>query len=551
MAESHEATIARLKAQIADQEAEIEALRRISEATGSALATPQILQSIAEIAMRITDTEVCHVFLFNETKDELVLRAATGDDQVFVDNVRLKVGEGITGWVAEKRQHVAVPDQANTDPRFKENPYLQEQNYRSMLSVPLEAKGEAIGVINVRTREPHDYSMNHVRLLSGIANHLAGAIDHLRQMRRLRQQAMQIVTLSEVSRSITSQVYLEEILQLLVNMTAQTMGYKVVNVRIVDEESRELILKATQAVSPEYRAKPPGKLGESIAGQAVAENRAITVLDVREHPEYRFPEIARREGLVSVACVPIRGRESAVGVLSCYTERPHVFGEDEIATLEAVANQAALAIEHAKLMMRSAILQEMHHRVKNNLQQIASLLRLQLGSMSAKNAEEVINDCLRRILAIASVHELLSREDLDTVSARKVASSILYNVHQALAPEGSQFKTSVVGDDALLPTQQATAVALILNELIQNAMEHGFGDASTGSIEVAIKNSEGRIVIDVVNDGREVGQVDPTGLKTLGLRIVDNLARGTLGGRFLLTAENGKTRASLDFPKSA
>ncbi len=532
-----------LEHKLADREAEIEALRKISEATGSAFASEAMLQSIAEIAMRITETEVCHIFLFDETREELVLRAATSDDARFINEIRLKPGEGITGWVAKERRPVAVA-------RFKLYPALNEQQYESMLAVPLVVNNEVIGVISVRTRKPKEYQQDQIRLLSGIASHLAGALNQLSRIEQLERTATQVATLSEISRTLTGNLYLEEVLQLLVHITAQTLGYKIVTVMLLDEEKGELMLKATQAESEEYRKKPPLRIGESIAGRAVAENRVIVVPDVRAHPNYRFPDIAEREGLHSMVSVPLRVREQVIGVLNCYTDRPHLFTDEELRTLEAVASQAALAIDHAKLMVRSAILQEMHHRVKNNLQQIASLMRLQMHYSRYKTVEEVIQDSLSRILAIAQVHELLSREDLDMVSLRKIASSILHNTKQALVPPGKQIHSRVEGEDVLLPLQQATAVALILNELIQNAIEHGFKDRSEGEISVRVEFTNGHVLLEVANDGEPLPpDFDAARSNTLGVKIIDNLARGTLRGRFEISSADSRTVARVVFPR--
>ncbi|CUU04863.1 Two-component sensor histidine kinase, contains HisKA and HATPase domains [Armatimonadetes bacterium GBS] len=539
-----------LEHKLADREAEIEALRKISEATGSAFASEAMLQSIAEIAMRITETEICHIFLFDETREELVLRAATGDDARFINEIRLKPGEGITGWVAKERRPVAVARAAYKDPRFKLYPALNEQQYESMLAVPLVVNNEVIGVISVRTRKPKEYQQDQIRLLSGIASHLAGALNQLSRIEQLERTATQVATLSEISRTLTGNLYLEEVLQLLVHITAQTLGYKIVTVMLLDEEKGELVLKATQAESEEYRKKPPLRVGESIAGRAVAENRVIVVPDVRAHPNYRFPDIAAREGLHSMVSVPLRVREQVIGVLNCYTDRPHLFTDEELRTLEAVASQAALAIDHAKLMVRSAILQEMHHRVKNNLQQIASLMRLQMHYSRYKTVEEVIQDSLSRILAIAQVHELLSREDLDMVSLRKIASSILHNTKQALVPPGKQIHSRVEGEDVLLPLQQATAVALILNELIQNAIEHGFKDRTEGEISVRVEFTNGHVLLEVANDGEPLPpDFDAARSNTLGVKIIDNLVRGTLRGRFEISSADSRTVARVVFPR--
>lgn len=543
-------TIHILEHRLADREAEIEALRRISEATGSALASESMLQSIADIATRITETDVCHIFLYDETRTELVLRAATGDDARFVNQIRLLPGEGIIGWVAQERKPVAIAHAAYRHPRFKRFPDLREEAYESMLAVPLLARNEVFGVISVRTHAPKEYQQDEIRLLSGIASHLAGALNQLSRIEQLERTATQVATLSEISRTLTGNLYLEEVLQLLVHMTARTMGYKIVTVMLLEEERGVLEVKATQAESEEYRKKPPLRIGESIAGRAVAEDRIIVVPDVRAHPDYRFPDLAQREGLHSMVCVPMRVREKVIGVLNCYTERPHLFSDEELRALEAVASQAALAIDHAKLMVRSAILQEMHHRVKNNLQQIASLMRLQMHYSRYKTIEEVIHDSLSRILAIAQVHELLSREDLDMVSLRKIASGILHNTKQALIPPGKQVHSRVDGDDVLLPLQQATAVALILNELIQNAIEHGFRDKEVGHISVQVQGTDGQVTLTVSNDGVPLPpDFDPSKSNTLGLKIIDNLTRGTLRGKFTMVSHDGQTIAQLTFPR--
>lgn len=539
-----------LQAQAADKDAEIEALRKISEATGSAFASEEMLQSIAEIGMRITNTEVCHIFLFNESRDELLLRASTGEDRAHIGKLKISVGEGITGWVARERRYVAVPREAYKDHRFKFYPELHEREYESMLAVPLVVHNEVIGVISVRTRKPQQYNKKQVHMLSGIANQLAGVLEHLKRVQQLERQASQISTLSEISRTITSNLYLEEILHLLVHMTAQTLGYKIVTVMLVDEEKGELVLKATQAENNEPSSVAAIKIGESIAGKVVAQNLVKVVRDVKEEPDYPFPDVAHQAGLCSMACVPLRVKDEVIGVLNCYTERPHLFTGEELATLEAVANQAVLAIEHAKLMVRSAILQEMHHRVKNNLQQIASLLRLQMNYAQYKTVEEVIQDSLNRILAIAQVHEMLSREDLDMVSSRKIASSILHNTQQALVPPGKHIHTRVEGIDVLLPLQQATSVALILNELIQNAIEHGFRTLDEGRIEVHVLEADNIVTILVSNDGEPLAAgFEAAKSDSLGLKIVDNLARGSLKGRFTMENRDKQIVATVIFPK--
>lgn len=544
--------IQQLQAQLEEQSAEVDALRRIGAAVGSAFEVEETLNALVDVALRLTGTESCHIYLLNDSRTELVLRAADEEARPMVGKIRLQIGEGITGWVAREKRYVAVPREAYKDHRFKFFPEMREGEYESMLAVPLLHENEVIGVINVRTHRPHEYTRNQVRILSNIAAQVAGVIERSRRLQQLERRAEQVSTLTEITRQIASNLYLEEILQFLVNMTAQAMGYQVCTVMLVDEDRRELVLKATSSKSQEYLSKPNVPIGESIAGRAVQQGRIITVLDVKEHPQYRFADIAAKEGLCSLACIPLSTKGQTLGVLNCYTERPHYFTEEELNVLVALANQAAVAVEHAKLSLRSAILQEMHHRIKNNLQQIASLLRLQMHYAEGASAKEVLNESLSRILAIATVHDLLSREDLDMVPIKGLAETILFHTQQGLIPPHKHIETRVTGDDFLLPLQQATSFALILNELVQNAVEHGFSDRNNGSITINISEEPDRYRLTVTNDGKPLPEsFDPRKTTTLGLRIVDDLARGGLQGTFaLFNCEQGIC-AQVVFPKES
>jgi GAF domain-containing protein len=544
--------IEQMRGELEEKRGEAEALRRVGEATGSAFDLEEMLKVTADIAIKITGTDSCQVYLFDATKAELVLRAADEGYTGLVGKIRLKMGEGITGWVARERKPVLVSKNAHLDHRFKNFPEMHEGEYESMLSVPLVTRGEILGVINVRTRRPREYTRSQVRLLSGIANQVAGAIERSRRYRQLERHAVQLHTLSEVSQAITSNIYLEEILHLFVTMTARTMGYKICTVMLVEPEKGELVIKATQADSKEYLKKPNLKVGESVAGRVVAERRIITLLDVQQAPDYNFPDIAQRAGVRSLASVPLMIQGNVIGALNCYTEKVHQFSKEEMAILQALASQAALAVEHAKLLVKSAVIQEMHHRVKNNLQQIVSLVRLEMRFSKYTTVEDALNDTLARILAISSVHELLSRDDLDSVSVKKVAESILHATQQSVVPPGKTIQTQVEGDDFVLPLNKATSMALVLNELVQNAVEHGFRTLNDGRIHIALEEAKETLRLQVTNDGEPLPQgFKPRSADSLGLSIVETLVRGDLNGTFTLENEpdGSGISATVVFPR--
>jgi two-component sensor histidine kinase len=541
--------IRQLETALDARSAEASALIRIGEATGQVVTTDEILPIIAEVAIQVTRTESAQVYLFNDARDTLILRAST-DSPEAIGRIRLKVGEGITGWVARERKPVAIAAEAGDDERFKFIPDLNEDQFQSILSVPLEWRSDVIGVINVRTHEPHDYSNTQIQSLKSIAGQVAGTIAASRRYRSAEKRAHHLSTVAEVSKTITSNLYLEEVLQLAVAATAQTMNFKIVALLLLDEDKRELVLKAVQTNSKEYAKKPNLPVGEGVAGKVVETGRVVVVADVKSSPEYKLGDLARREGLTGLVCVPLKVRERVIGVLNCYTEKAHDFNDDEIAVLTTLGNQVAVAIENAKLMVKGALLQEMHHRVKNNLQTIASLLRLQAHYAADRSPVDVLNESINRVLAVAAVHDLLSREDLDTISVRKIAQSILTATQQSLMLPNKRIEMRVEGPDLLLGSHQANSVALVLNEMVQNAVEHGYKIADGGTILVRLTELPEQWLLEVRNDGDPLKpDFNPQKDRDLGLQIIESLTRGDLSGEFTLATEGDQTVAAVKFPK--
>jgi len=542
--------VAELETRLTEKQLEADALREIGQAIGSMLNIDEMLKKVADIVVKVTGTDLCLIYLLNDTGKELVLRGASGDTKDVVGKVRMKLGEGVTGWVAQKRTPAVISSEAWRDTRFKAVPGLAQDSYQSMLSVPLRGRNDLTGVINVRTNPPHVYTELQVGLLDSIARQVGGAVENYNQYRRMEQRASQLSTLSEISRTITSDLYLEEILQLIVAMTAESMNFRICSIMLLDEKREELAIKATQSQSRAYVKKPNVKLSESVAGRAITEGKPITILDVRKTPGYQYPDIAKQEGLCSLIALPLSVKKEVIGVLNCYTATPHTFSDEEISLLTALSNQAAISIQNAKLVVQAAVLQEMHHRVKNSLQTIASLLRLQLRVGKFDSPREALNQSINRIQSIAAVHEMLSSENLDNVNLRKLAENILSATARGLLPDARQVTTAVTGEDFLLPSGQATYVALILNELIQNAVEHGLKGNIGTELIVNISRDEDSVEIAVTNDGDPLpADFDLKGNRNLGLKIVESLVRDNLMGEFTISTDSGRTRSTVKFPR--
>jgi len=168
----------------------------------------------------------------------------------------------------------------------------------------------------------------------------------------------QINALTKISKAIASDVYLEDILRLIVTVTAEIMDSNICSLMLIDEKKNELVIRATQSISEEYNKKPPLKIGEGVAGKAAKENKPMVIKDVTKEREYKHKDIAKKEGLCSLLCVPLAVRGKVIGVINCYTSKPHDFTETEINILTTIANEAAVAIENAELIVKGKVIQE-------------------------------------------------------------------------------------------------------------------------------------------------------------------------------------------------
>jgi GAF domain-containing protein len=176
---------------------------------------------------------------------------------------------------------------------------------------------------------------------------------------------------------------------------------------LLDPQKQELVVKATQSISERYNKKPNIKLGEGIAGLVAKENKPTCVLDVRKDSRYLNRDIAKNEGLYSLASVPLAVKGRVIGVLNCYTSKKHEFTKQELDILSAVANQAAVAIENAELTLRACSAEE-------------ALLTRKL----IERAKEILSQ--EANILPAEAYRLIQKQSMDTrKSMREIAEAII------------------------------------------------------------------------------------------------------------------------------
>ena len=331
------------------------------------------------------------------------------------------------------------------------------------------------------TVAPRAFTADEIELLVAIADQVAQTIEHAKLYGDAQQRVAELEALARISEAVSESLYLEESLEAIVTTTIDAVG----------ATGAALVLEDGEIAWPEGR---PG-----------------------EH----------------AVRLPLRWKGRQIGELVCDRDTP--FSKQERALLTSIAHHAAVALEHGRAVMRGVLAQEIHHRVKNNLQTVASLLRLQARSADGVDPRKALDDSANRILTIAAVHEVLTERRHDDVELSELLDRLRAMLVQGL---GSPKRIEAELEQISLAGNQATALALVFSELLQNALEHG-GE----TITVRLARHDGDVVLAIADDGGGVVG-EPTGT---GLSIVGALVRDELRGRLALQS-NGGLRVEVAFP---
>ncbi len=247
--------------------------------------------------------------------------------------------------------------------------------------------------------------------------------------------------------------------------------------------------------------------------------------------------------------IPIFAQSTTMPLLRRVFRVPTAPDQEVRGVLIMIHDATTARRQEKEARIRAAMTQEIHHRVKNNLQTIASILRLQSRRSDSHEVRQVLLDSVSRILSVAVVHEFLSEHESRVINIKDVSRRILDQFRQGVVREEGGIRFHLHGSNIYLPTQQATACALIVNELLQNALEHGFSSLDGGEISVELRDDADRVTLKISDSGR--GLPDGFDLERdshLGLTIVQTLVKDDLRGGFELRDGQG-AQAIVTFPK--
>ncbi len=351
-------------------------LYHVGNVIHSTLEPQEALQLITAEAVRLMDASSGSVVLINPTSGFLEIQAAQGLPRNAAE-LKLRVGEGITGWVARTGKPARIGNVAE-DPRY----ISLRSNVRSELAVPLEVNGEVRGVLNVDSDRADAFGPDDQELLEALAIQAARVIQNTWLYEQLRLKARLFEALANVSRTINSTLNLDDALQVVTREARLLMRAKMCSLMMLDERQEWLDLRASSDAGEAYLSKPRLSVHESLLGVVVRRKKPLQVENVQISSRYQNVEVARREGLVSLLSVPLLFVGEPIGTLSVYTDHPYSFSNEEIRILSALAELSAIAIEKARLYERIVDVEE---QLRQNEKLSA------LGLLAAEVAHEIRN----------------------------------------------------------------------------------------------------------------------------------------------------------------
>ncbi len=320
-------------------------LLEVADVVNTTLDLNTIMRRVGELVRRVIDYQHFAILLLNEKTQELRIRFSIGHPPEVIERCRIKVGEGVTGLAAQRREPVLINDVLKAPEYIEALPQV-----RSELAVPLIIKNRVIGVIDIEAPQPGYFTEDHLRLLSVVASRIAIGIENARLYTRVSRQAKTLAVLNEISRDLTSILNLDQLLQRIGEAVTRLIDYQMFSILLLDSTGTILEHRFSLRFNETVQIKHDIPLGKGLVGYAALHKQPVLVQDVTRDPRYINTNPETRSEL----CVPLIYKDNAIGVLDIEHSRKGYFTDDHVRTMTTLAAQVAIAIENARLYERVA-----------------------------------------------------------------------------------------------------------------------------------------------------------------------------------------------------
>jgi two-component sensor histidine kinase/putative methionine-R-sulfoxide reductase with GAF domain len=530
----------------------LSALQQINGASNSIMDLDQTLEITANAVAQELQADLCSIFFYDEVQRMLTLRSTNGPRPLGGMHFTLRLGEGYSGWVADKGRPLLVFD-ALADPRFASEARTYNTEYHGLMAVPIIFFGDTIrliGVISVQSVAPRDFTKEEMSFVEVVAGIIAINIENGRLYEQtdeqLRRKVHELSTIHRVSSIIASTLNLKEVLQIITTQAVHLAGAERSCIFELDAEKQELHVLAHYGLNNNLARTLRIPVTDCCAGRTVTTGEPTMAVDCFHGDEHCFihTDPLLSSDIHSVVSVPLRARQKVLGCICLYSSHRHLPSPEQMQLVITFANEAAIAIENARLYeetrhaleIKSVLLRELHHRVKNNLATVAGILSLQRRRTRSPEVRYTLAESVNRVQGLAATHDLLSHEDVDEARVDDIARKIVGVASANLQPPGTRITFEVEPCPIVIPSRAVTILALILNEMVSNAIKHGMAHQSRGKVSVRGYEEDGEIVVQVIDTGNgplrhEPGEEESS--EGLGVSLITHLI-GDLGGRFSL-----------------
>jgi sigma-B regulation protein RsbU (phosphoserine phosphatase) len=315
-------------------------LLEVADVVNTTLDLDTTLRRVAELVRKVIDYEIFAILLLHERTQDLRFRFQVGYPAELAERLTIKVGEGVTGIAAQRREAVLVHD-VSQEPQY----ISAVPGVRSELAVPLIVKNRVIGVIDIESIHPNHFTEEHKQLLTLIGSRMAIGIENARLHTRMSKQARTLLLLNEIARELTSILNLDELFKHIGELLSRLIDYQMFSILMLDASGEKLQHRFSLRFKENIHLKHDIPLELGIVGYAARHRQAVLVRDVKKEPRYIETNPETRSELV----VPLIYKEKVIGVLDLEHTRRGFFTEDHQRTITTLAAQVAIAIENARL----------------------------------------------------------------------------------------------------------------------------------------------------------------------------------------------------------
>jgi len=334
-----------------DRRRETQALFDIIASLASTLDVSKLLGYVVDLCKELTGCHGALVYLWDESRERLVVRAGVEGYEQWVGRFSLALGEGLTGWTALTRRPGIITENPTDDPRFKFFPELNDDRFQSYLTIPvISANGRLIGVVTMHTEAPHEFDDDDLILMNTLSVLIATAVENAQLYERQARQVQVLNALAEASQAVVHTSSLRHVLHRLASAAGMLVAADRCAVLAVDEAGAHLGVEAFWSASPDPVEGPPTAVPADGPWGRLLGATSPLVLTRREHHEAFAAFDALAPHARTVVAAPMRVSDRVIGTLVCFADPSTPLHHDDRELLSTVASQAALAVQNARLI---------------------------------------------------------------------------------------------------------------------------------------------------------------------------------------------------------